>query len=99
MRLKKGVVMQGLQECMRPVLIAAEKIWNSYGKELVITETLGSIHSAGSWHYYGKALDLRTRYFSNGQCTLIVEELKKVLGYDYDVVMHGTHMHVEHDPK
>ena len=33
----------------------------------MITETLGGEHSAGSLHYYGYAVDLRIRYFTESE--------------------------------
>lgn len=65
MQIKSGVVMSGLRLCMRPVLIFADEIWRKHDQELVITSALDGVHSAGSFHYYGFAVDFRTRYFSD----------------------------------
>lgn len=89
----------GLEVCMQPVLKHADKIWRKYGQELVVTSARDGIHSAGSLHYYGRAVDLRTRYFSEGTLNEVVEELRSVLGEDYDVIVHSTHAHIEFDPK
>jgi hypothetical protein len=97
LKFKDGVQGFGLQLEMRTVLKTADSIWREFGQELVVTETVGGTHSAGSLHYYGYAVDLRTNYFSD-------EEKKKVLGRmhtelpeGYDVILHSTHMHVEYD--
>lgn len=89
----------GLEVCMQPVLKYADKIWGKYGQELVVTSARDGIHSAGSLHYYGRAVDLRTRYFSEDTLNEVVEELRSVLGEDYDLIVHSTHLHVEYDPK
>ena len=99
MQIKEGVILNGLQIEMRPVLIAAESIWKSFHQELVVTGGLDGEHSAGSLHYYGFALDFRTRYFSEEVVDKVAEDLRRQLGTDYDVIVHRSHIHVEYDPK
>jgi len=89
----------GLEREMQPVLKFAGMIWKDYGQELVVTSARDSIHSAGSLHYYGLAVDLRTRDFPENQRPDIKKELAMALGSKYDVILHSTHMHVEFDPK
>lgn len=97
MKIKEGVILAGLQIKMRLVLIRADVLWSENGEELVITETLGGVHSPGSLHPYGYAVDLRTRYFKPENVPAIAAQLKKRLGANYDVVIHKTHIHVEYD--
>lgn len=99
MQIKEGVILAGLDIKMRPALIEADKVWKAYGQELVVTAALDGVHSAGSYHYYGLALDFRTRYFTDDVKRAVWRELDDVLGSDFDVVMHSTHIHVEYDPK
>jgi len=89
----------GLEVCMQRVLKEAEALWKENGEELVITSARDSIHSAGSLHYYGRAVDLRTHYFGENTRSQIAEELQDILGDDYDVILHSTHIHVEYDPE
>ena len=96
MRFKSGVSGAGLQLEMRPVLRAADKIWKQNGQELVITEAAGGDHSAGSLHYYGYAVDMRTRDFMQEDVEEIRHDLALKLGSDYDVIVHSSHMHVEY---
>ena len=98
MEIKDGVVLAGLKLEMRTVLIQADRIWKDHKQELVITEGLGGTHSAGSLHYYGYAVDLRSRYFSADAKADVIAKLKAVLGCTYDVIGHSTHIHVEYDP-
>ena len=98
MKIKNGANIQGINIKVRPILIAADRIWQKYGQELVVTSGMDSTHSAGSLHYYGLALDLRTRYFDNNTKKKVVEELREILGCDYDVILHPSHIHVEYDP-
>ena len=97
MQIKKGVQLAGLHIKMRKVLVSCDKIWAEKGQELVVTSGLDSTHSAGSLHYYGRALDLRTRYFKRSEVNDIAGLLAKELGIGYDIVVHNTHLHVEWD--
>ena len=89
----------GLEREMQPVLKYSDKIWKDYGQEAVVTSARDGMHSAGSMHYYGLAVDLRTRYFPKNQHKTIKKELENILGSRYQVVLHSTHMHIEFDPK
>ena len=95
MKIKEGVIMAGLQLEMRPVLKAADRLWKQYGEELVVTSALDGTHSAGSLHYYGLALDFRTRYFPDGVAFEASEVLQDALGPDFRVIYEGTHIHVQ----
>ena len=64
MIIKEGVLLHGLKLEMRTALMTAERIWKSFGQELVVTSALDGTHAACSLHYYGYALDFRSRYFS-----------------------------------
>lgn len=99
MKIKEGVIMAGLQKEMRPALIAAESIWKGLGQELVVTAALDGTHSAGSLHYYGLALDFRTRYFDQYEERTAANRLADSLGDDFDVITHDSHIHCEHDPQ
>lgn len=99
MQIKEGVILNGLNIKMRLVLIEADKIWKGAGQDLVITGGLDGTHSAGSLHYYGFAVDLRTRYFDDKTQEQVFRALQSSLLEDYDVIKHGSHIHVEYDPK
>ena len=102
MKIKDGVILAGLDIKMRPALMAADYIWKLHDQELVVTAGLDGAHSAGSLHYYGLALDLRTRYFEDDGAEAAVElqyELDKLCRGGYDVVLHSSHIHVEYDPE
>ena len=80
MKIKEGVVLAGLQLPMRRASIEADKIWRNLGQELVVTAGLDGAHSAGSLHYYGYALDLRSRYFAEEQKETAINRLQVRLG-------------------
>lgn len=89
--------MSGLQPQMRKALIEANRIWEQFGEELVVTSALEGEHSAGSLHYYGYALDFRTRYFSEYEAARVFEHLCNALRSEYTVVHHTTHIHVQYN--
>ena len=96
MEIKNGISLSGLQPIMRPVLREAERIWTEHKRPegVTITCCCEGTHGAVSWHYYGYALDLRTRYFTADQVNEVYWELRESLP-NYDVVSHDTHIHVE----
>jgi hypothetical protein len=91
---------------MQPVLKVAEEVWETYlDLEPVITSARDGIHSAGSLHYYGYAVDLRTWDAMGVQLddemrAIVANALRhKLASYSpyFDVVEHKTHIHVEFD--
>ena len=86
---------------MRPVLAAGEMIWRDNGFEFVITSARDGIHSAGSLHYYGLAVDIRASEawgYKYDEILALVDQLEDHLGDEYDVVLESDHIHVEYDP-
>ena len=69
------------------------------GREAIITSGNDSQHMIKSLHYKGRAIDLRTKDLTDKIKIKIVEDLRKTLGPDYDVILESTHIHVEFDPK
>ena len=109
-----SVKLDGIQPIMRHAMRWADWIWKDLGQECVITAGTESVrddgsnelvHSAGSLHYSGLALDFRTRYFEDGG-DKAAYELEKALndinrGLDsgrFEVIQHKTHIHVEFEP-
>ena len=102
MKLKDSSInILGLQIQMRPVLTICERVWSIHGQELVITSARDSLHSAGSLHYYGLAVDVRTRYFTQEIKTKVFEEIQQELfdlDHRYRVIYHKTHFHIGYYP-
>jgi len=96
MQIKPGASLQGLDNRMRPALVAASRVYGERGKEVVVTSGLDGEHSPGSRHYEGLAVDLRTRYFSDHEeVRQVAAELESLLGMAFDVVVEPNHIHVE----
>ena len=111
MKIKRGVKLEGLKIQMRYVLIEAEALWKEFGQECVITsgteyvpdwshlkEDNTLIHSPGSLHHFGYALDFRTHYFSEVDKIRIVAKLQSRLNKissRYTCRLEQTHIHVQ----
>jgi len=101
MKIKDGVIMQGLQLPMRQALIHANQVYTDHDRELVITSALDGTHSAGSYHYYGYAVDLRTRFFGSWREKLnIAQKIRdrlNTVSNKYTVVLEDTHIHIQYN--
>jgi hypothetical protein len=108
MRLKAGVRLGLLQPQIVLALQVAEKIFDRYYVDLVITSCNDGRHMEGSKHYTGCAVDLRTKHI-DGEHTLavfgvsggevkqkILRQLKRALGMDFDILLEGLGTAHEH---
>jgi len=110
-----SVKLDGLQPIMRHAMKWADIVWRELGQECVITAGAEAvkdgalIHSAGSLHPMGLALDFRTQYWSGGNLTDIGDEaayqleeklndMNRYLDGRFQVIQHKTHIHVEFEP-
>ena len=84
---------------MRLVLIEADRIMRIFKKELVVTSALDGEHSPGSLHYYGFALDFRTRHLDDDEKVKFHDELSYRLTSNYRCILEYTHLHVEYRGK
>jgi len=96
MLIKAGVDISRLKREIRRSLSVVENIYNKYNEELIVTSTYEGNHGAGSLHYANDAYDARK---ANLNRQLIIDETKKKLGKNFDVVIEANHIHVEYDPK
>lgn len=104
-----SVKMAGLKPEMDTVLVIANKHYNNYKLDTVITagtEEFDSqgfrIHSVGSYHPRGYALDLRSRTIPAKLKNLFIQEFKQYLKSAhpaYQLINHASHFHIEYDLK
>jgi hypothetical protein len=97
--IKTGVDLRGLAPQMAVAFCIAQAIFERHGKECVITSGSDGKHGPNSYHYKGRALDLRTRHLRPEQVHPIYMELRTALGPQFDTVLEADHIHVEFDPK
>jgi hypothetical protein len=93
--IKSGADIRGLHLCMRLVLKAVDSVYKRHGYDTVVTSGLDGTHSAGSFHYYGFAVDFRTNHLPVEKIAVIVEDVTAALGEDYFVLFEGDHLHVD----
>lgn len=114
MAVKKGINIDKLTPQMALAHVEVKGIYNEYGFPCTLTSGNDGTHSATSRHYSGNALDYRTRIIKDQsvQEHLRDDVFFELNGFKYadrfspdnapykqfDVVLHGTHLHVEYDP-
>ena len=77
----------------------AKTCFNDHGYQFIITAITDGSHMEGSKHYIGQAIDIRTRHIPEDFRQTIVDDLRRRLTIDYDLVLHSTHLHLEFDYK
>ena len=94
----ESIDLNGLSLEMIAALYAAMGVWKARGMcSLVITSALDGTHKPGSKHPAGHALDLRSRTLPD--VFGMADQLRAIIGPDYDVVVEPDHIHIEYDPK
>lgn len=105
-KLKKGVMLDKVQPQMVVAAMVVCSIYEEAGYDCTITSGNDGVHSTGSLHYRGLALDFRTRNvpedlrddLQRAVQVALNGEASNFVG-DYDVVLEKTHLHVEYDPQ
>lgn len=103
--LKPGVSLADLTPQIVLAIVIIAGVCHDFGIPCVITSVNDGVHSANSWHYKGRAVDIRTKYpVLNGREQEFAGMVKDRLGAQFDVVMEAVgedneHLHVEYDPK
>jgi len=96
MLIKAGVDISMLSRNARRAMQLCGDFLANRGEEIIITSTFEGNHGAGSLHYANDAFDFR---FLAVAKSAFMDELRGLLGIDYDVVSYKRHIHVEYDPK
>ena len=99
MMIKEGVRVLGLRPEIVLAAVIAESVYRQHGAEAVITSAIDGVHSTGSLHYAGCAIDLRISNINTAAVHVVHQKLLNALGKDYDVVIEKDHLHLEYQPK
>ena len=97
--LKQGARVAGLRPEILLAVVVAERVCAEIGVDCVVTACVDGVHKAGSLHYCGLAVDLRSRDFRPGDLDKAIARIKQCLGADYDAVLEKDHLHLEYQPK
>lgn len=90
-------------EILLAVIIIQEVYRENNVKDMMVTSICDGEHMAGSFHYKGLAVDIRTK--GTGISRRLFEGVRKALPANlYDVILEdkdglNEHLHVEYDPK
>jgi hypothetical protein len=104
MRLKEGVVLDRIRPEILRACADIHSLMEATG-QFTITAGLDGKHKAGSLHYVGKAVDIRSKHIADPVAKKrVLSEIKNILGRDYDCLLEGEgteneHYHVEWDKK
>jgi hypothetical protein len=98
MNIKEGATIKGCQWQVWYAALMAESVFKKYGTECVITAGTDGKHMADSLHYKGLAIDVRT-FMVPGRELAIRNQIRELLGPDYDVLIERDHIHIEFQPK
>jgi hypothetical protein len=98
--IKSSVRIAGMRPEILLAAVVAERVYEKAGYDCTITSCVDGQHMAGSLHYKGAAIDLRTKQVAHAiELKQIVDPIKECLGADFDVVVETDHLHIEFDPK
>jgi len=98
--IKPGVRVTGLRPEILLAIVAAERVYEEAGHDFTLTACIDGKHMAGSLHYAGAAIDIRTRDVGGpAEVEKLRSRIAACLGDDYDVVIENDHLHLEHQPK
>jgi hypothetical protein len=97
MLLKNNVKLFGVKCEIILAMQIVDDVYKDFEEELVITSVMDGKHSKNSLHYKGYAFDCRIWYFDKNELPVVIEEIKKRLTKEFDVVLEKDHIHIEYD--
>lgn len=104
MRFKENVKVFGIKPEIVIILPIIDEVYNLIvGRGCTITSVTDGKHGKTSLHPFGFAIDIRTRddnsgyQWRDGIKEELAKELRLRLTDEYDVVVEGSHIHIEYD--
>jgi hypothetical protein len=97
--LKPGVSLTGVKPEMVIGALVVSSVYQDHDLDCVITSATDGTHGRNSLHYVGLALDFRTRNVPEEELPNLVNQIREALGDDFDVILHSSHLHCEHQPE
>jgi len=83
---------------------AVNRVWQRHNLQATITSGMDGQHMENSKHYVGLAEDYRTKDVPKNLKYSMFNEVRNILGSDYQVIFEyenlpNEHLHIEYDPK
>jgi hypothetical protein len=97
--IKPGVRITGMRPEILLAAVAAERVYEEAGHDFTVTACVDGKHMAGSLHYAGAAIDVRTRDIPLADVQKLIARIKVCLADDFDVLLEVDHIHIEFQPK
>lgn len=98
---KDGVPYKNLSPFVYEAIFEVAKIFTKYNKTLVITSTTDGQHIETSFHYEGRAFDIRTHRIPKTLIRKYADEIRETLikkvSKCFQVIIEETHIHIEFD--
>lgn len=100
-KVKPGVICYFMSKPIMSILPIIDMIWELQKKHPTITSWMEIVEERpkNTKHNIGLAIDLRHRDLSDTEKHKVFNDMKILLGRQYDVIWEKTHFHVEYDPK
>ena len=99
MKLKPGVKIVGINPELIMGLMAAQKVFDALGIDMVVTSVMDGKHSSTSLHYAGNAADIRISNIPTKLVTQVSTHIASALPNDFDVILETDHIHLEFQPR
>lgn len=90
--LKTGVRITGMVPGEPPCGGCRDEVYKAAGHDLTITACVDGKHTAGSLHYAGAAMDLRTCDLPPADVPKILAQIRDCVGGDFDVLREVDHI-------
>jgi hypothetical protein len=87
-------IKNGVEPRLLIIVAAAANVATEMGVTVTITSGTDGKHMEGSFHYQGKAVDIR---LLGPRTAEFMAAMKKRLGANYDVIREADHIHIEED--
>jgi hypothetical protein len=97
LKFKSGVRLYGLHPEALHGIDLCLAVFHTRGLSMTLTSCRDGRHSDHSHHYKGLAWDIRIWDIEN-EVAEVCNQLRSVLGDDYQVIPEVDHIHVEYDP-
>lgn len=97
-KFKVGIHTSKITPEVARIMNVANRVYGGLKADAIVTALEDGKHKEGSLHYKCLAADLRIRHVAKGKHENIRSEMARLLGGDYDIVLHSSHLHVEYDP-